>query len=341
VAAVRSKLKQFPEITDARFDLKKAKVYLQAEPGFEQYVALEHSLEDAGGAIHMFHPSYRVPQAYYATLGVKGRDSDKVESLRAKLGAVPGVRTAIIDPDRWFTNEQGLDVGGVVVFADKNPLLELRMTEAAKRAGFIFEPKDHEHSLSDKEWSEQNHAFAGLCVLALALVGMLNVGLRRPPPFIKYGSVFIWLSMFLFLFIRADRPYWPLGPASWWDGFREWDATGHRIGMAAILLIAWGDFLRLKRGWQIPSAAGRWGLLTVGLAGSAMLFTHLHTTLDPAHYQMVFRMNAQHIAMATAALFFTLSKFTWDTWQWQKRGGQYLGLVFLGLLGVILNLYVE
>src|SRR4051812_5601596 len=63
VAAVRSKLKQFPEVTSVEFNLKKGKVYLQVGRGFEQYVALEHSLEDAGGAIHMFHPTYLVPQA--------------------------------------------------------------------------------------------------------------------------------------------------------------------------------------------------------------------------------------------------------------------------------------
>jgi len=340
---VRSKLKQFPEITQVEFNLKKSKVYLQAVPEFEQYVALEHALEDSGGAIHMFHPRYLVPRAFYATLGIRDRDPDKLDRLRQKLGAVPGVRTAVIDPDRWFTNEKGLDVGGVVVFAERTPLLEIQMTEAARQAGFIFEPKDHEHDPADdsKEWSETNHGFAGLCLLFLGAIGMLNVGLARPPSFVKYGSVFIWLALFVFLFIRADRPYWPLGRASWWDGFREWDATGHRIGMLVMLLIALGDFTRLRKGWKIPPAIGRWGLLAVGLAGSAMLFTHLHTTLDPAHYPMVRRMNSQHLAMATCALGFTLSKFSWDTWQWPKKWGQYVWLSCLLVLGIILNMYVE
>ena len=82
-------------------------------------------------------------------------------------------------------------------------------------------------------------------------------------------------------------------------------------------------------------------MLAVGLGGSFMLFTHLHSSLDPAHYAMVVRMNAQHIAMATSALGFTLSKFAWDTWQVPRKWGQYVWLTFLGILGLILTLYVE
>ena len=69
--------------------------------------------------------------------------------------------------------------------------------------------------------------------------------------------------------------------------------------------------------------------------------SRFRTTLHPAHYATVARMNLQHAGMATSALLFVVSKFTWDTWQFPRRDGQYLWLVFLGVLGVILNLYVE
>ena len=45
--------------------------------------------------------------------------------------------------------------------------------------------------------------------------------------------------------------------------------------------------------------------------------------------------------MATAVLLFGVSKFVWDTWRLPRRWGQYVWLVCLGLLGVILNMYVE
>jgi hypothetical protein len=339
---VRSKLKQFPEVIKADIDRKNERAYLEAKTSFDQYVALQHALGESGGAIQMFHPEYLVPQAHYAALGTKDRSPEKLEELRTKLHAVPGVRSAIVDDERWFTNEQGLEVGGSVIFADTNPRLERNLIAAAKDSGFIFEPRHHGHGEDDsQEWSEANHAFAGVCMIILAFLGTMQLALERPPWLVRYGTVLVWLTLFVFLFIRADRGAWPLGPLSWWESFRDLDTAQHRLGVGLILAIAVGDFLRIRRGWKVNPALSRWGTLGIGLVGSGMLFTHLHTTIDPMHYQMVDRMNAQHIAMAVTALCFALSKFAWDTWQVPRRGGQYAWLICLGVMGAILALYVE
>jgi hypothetical protein len=342
VAAVRSKLKRFPEVVKADIDIKAGLARMEAKPAFDQYVALAHSLEEAGGAIQMFHPEYLVPQAHYAMLGVRGRTDEKMEALQKNLQAVPGVRSAIIDPDRWFTNERGVDVGGVVVFADTNPRLKLGMIQAAGRAGFLLEPRDHGHNAGDaEEWSEMNHAFAGVCLLCLTVLGVLQVSMKQPPQWARYGTPLIWLSLAVFLFFRADRGSWPLGPLSWWEGFQEWDTLGHRVGILLLVLIGAGDFLRVRRGLSVNPTLSKWGILAVGVVGSTMLYTHLHQTIDPAHYALVVRMNVQHVLMATSALLFALSKFAWETWRLPKRGGQYVYLGFLGVLGMILTLYVE
>lgn len=313
-----------------------------AKPSFDQYVALEHSLEEAGGAIQMFHPQYLVPQAHYACLGTRGKTGEKLDTLQDNLEKVRGVRSAIVDSDRWFTNEQGIDVGGVVIFADTTPELELDLIAAGKKAGFILQPNDHGHNnREDDKWSEMNHAFAGLCLLLLTVIGVMQLNVPRPGWFIKYGTAFVWLAMFVFLFIRSDRNSWPLGPLSWWEGFREWETVQHRMGIGLLLLIAVGDFMRIRNGWKINPTMGRWGVLVIGVAGSVMLYTHLHSSLDPAHARIVTRMNGEHIAMATACLGFAVSKFAWDTWQLPRKGGAYVWLGFLGALGLILNFYVE
>jgi len=290
----------------------------------------------------MFHPKYLTPRAYYAMLGHQERTFENTEALQARLEAIPGVRSAIIDTERWFRNEKGLEVGGVVMFADFNPRIEIELARVAKETGWIVELRNHGHGAGDAdEWSEMNHAFAGVCLLFLAVVGALQLALARPPWFIRYGSVIVWGLLFVFLFIRSDRGAWPLGPVGWFESFQEWDTAQHRVGQFLILLLGIGDFLRIRKGWSLNPALSRWGMLALGVVGSGMLFTHLHQTIDPAHYREVFRMNAQHIAMATAALLFAVSKFVWDTWKAPARGGQYLWLCFLGCMGLILTLYVE
>ena len=132
---MRSKIKRFPEIVDVQISRPAGMAWLQAKPSFDQYVALLHALEDAGGAIQMFHPAYLVPQAYYGMLGVKKRDDGLLFKLEDRLRAVPGVRTALVDQERWFTNAEGLDVGGVVIFADPNPRLELNLISTRNSSG--------------------------------------------------------------------------------------------------------------------------------------------------------------------------------------------------------------
>ncbi len=343
---MRRRLDLFPEILNAEIDLKTGRTVMHALDSFNQYVALEHSIEDGGGAIQMFHPRYLNPQVHHAALGTRDRSPEAIAALENALKALPGVRSVSVDPERWFTNEKGLEVGGAVLFADKDPKLELAIPEAAKKAGFIWEAKDHgghggggadDHD----EWSEMNHAFSGVCLLALVILGVLQLAIKQPPAIVRFGPVFIWLALFVFLFVRSDRGAWPLGPVSWWDSFRDWDTAQHRAGIGMILAIAIGDYVRIKRGTPINPALGKWGVLVIGVAGSAMLFTHLHTTIDPAHYAIVNRMNVQHLGMATSALGFALSKFVWETWRTPRNWGQYLWLIFLGMLGMFLTLYVE
>jgi hypothetical protein len=339
---VRRTLNTFPEVIRAEVDLQKQQAVLQVRPSFDQYVALEEAVREGGGAIRMFQTRYRVPQPIYACLGVEGLDPDKLTRLEQKLKAVRGVRAAFVDQQRWYTNEQGLDVGGTVIFADPNPRLERALIRAAEEAGFVLEPTLHgPDEVADRQWSEMNHAVAGLLVLFLTAFAILQLALPQPPAFIRYGTVWVWVGLFLFLFVRADATSWPLGPLSWWEGLRDRETLQHRLGIGLFIPVILGDFLRLRRGGKLNASLTRWGVLAIGAIGSTMLFTHLHTTLEPAHAARVRRMNAEHLAMAAAIVGFAISKFVWDTWRVPHRWGQYLWLLCLGCLGLLLTLYVE
>jgi hypothetical protein len=339
---VRRTLGQFPDVVSSRIDIGSQRAILQVEPSFDQYVALEEAIEAGGGVIRMFHTRYVTPQPIYAALGLQRRDSAKLDRLQQRLQAVAGVRSVFIDPERWFRNEQGLDVGGAVVFADPSPSLSDRLILAGRSAGFLFEPKMHEQDeMAERQWSETNHRFAGLLLLLLSCVGLLQTSQKRVPALLEYGTTYVWFGLFVFLFVRADANYWPLGPLNWWAGFRDPEALPHRLGTGLLIPIIVGDFLRIRNGWRLNPSFGRWGILVIGAVGSTLLFRHLHQTLDPAHYAMVQRMNAEHIAMAAAVLLFATSKFVWETWKVPRRWGQYHWLVWLGILGVMLNMYVE
>src|SRR5260370_9944391 len=104
-----------------------------------------------------------MPQRFYAALGVKEVDVDKMDRLRERLAAVSGVRAAIIDPGRWFTNEQGLDVGGAVIFTDPDPRLEKHLVLAAAQVGFPLDPhRDALAAMPEKERSGMSHRITGL-----------------------------------------------------------------------------------------------------------------------------------------------------------------------------------
>jgi putative copper resistance protein D len=200
---------------------------------------------------------------------------------------------------------------------------------------------DNAAEMRDKEWSEMNHRIAGLFLLLLAGLALLQLALPRPQPWVRYGTLGVWLGLFVFLIIRSDPEYWPLGRINWLEGFKDRESCQHRLALALLIPLIVGDFLRLQHGWSLNRAITGWGVLALGLTGGVILFAHMHITIEPAHAAMVRRMNAEHVVMATAVLGLGVCKFVWDKWQVPRGWGQYLWLVCLGLLGLVLNLYVE
>jgi putative copper resistance protein D len=339
---VRRTLSHFPGVVDAQVDLRKQQARLHVRPGFDQYRQLKQAVEAGGGEIQMFSASYVIPQPLYAALGVKDVAVEKMDRLRQRLQTVPGVRATIIDPNRWFTNENGLDVGGAAIFADPDPHVERDMTRAAEEVGFTLEPRmDGQRETQEREWSELNHRVAGLFLIFLAGLGLFQLGHPRPPRWIPSGTLVTWLGLFLFLLIRSDPEYWPIGKINWMEGFKDLESCQHRLGIGLLLPLMVGDFWRIRRGWKVNPALSRWGILAIAVIGGGMLFTHLHHTIDPAHTPMVRRMNLEHLGMATAVTLFGVSKFVWDTWKVPRGWGRSLWLIFLGILGLFLALYVE
>jgi putative copper resistance protein D len=127
-----------------------------------------------------------------------------------------------------------------------------------------------DRNADDIAWSEYNHHWAGLFVLAIAALALLNqAGLRiaRHWPLVFFGLA-------AFLFIRSDPEVWPLGEIGFWDSLRDVEVLQHRFFVLLIVtfgLFEWWVRITGKRtGWQ-PLVFP----LVTALGGAALL-THSH-----------------------------------------------------------------
>jgi putative copper resistance protein D len=123
---------------------------------------------------------------------------------------------------------------------------------------------------ADIAWSEYNHHWAGLLVLAIGILSLLarRISWARNWPLAFFGLA-------IFLLVRADSENWPLGPRGFWESFQVAEVAQHRL---FVLLIA--AFAMFE--WAVQTghvALKRAGLVfpMVCAAGGALLLTHSHS----------------------------------------------------------------
>jgi putative copper resistance protein D len=128
---------------------------------------------------------------------------------------------------------------------------------------------------NDRAWSEYNHHWAGLIVLAAGLLALV-ARLRRPGWARWIGQCWplLFLELSVFIVVRADPECWPLGPRPFWESFTAPDVLEHRLFavlIAAFAFFEWG----VQRGWvRRPRAKFVFPVLCT--AGGALLLTHTH-----------------------------------------------------------------
>jgi putative copper resistance protein D len=123
---------------------------------------------------------------------------------------------------------------------------------------------------ADIAWSEYNHHWAGLVVLAIGALSLLS---RRFEWASHWPLTFLGLA--LFLLIRADSENWPLGPRGFWESFQVAEVAQHRLFVLLIVAFAafeWG----VQRRLLAPAKAGL-VFPMVCAAGGALLLTHSHS----------------------------------------------------------------
>ncbi len=144
---------------------------------------------------------------------------------------------------------------------------------------------------ADIAWSEYNHHWAGLFVLAIGLLGLLqHAGLRAA----RHWPLML-LGLAGFLLVRSDPEVWPLGNVGFFESLRDVEVLQHRafvVLIAAFALFEWGVRAgRLRR----PGAALVFPLLTA--AGGALLLTHSHA-ISNVKDQVLIEMSHTPLALA-------------------------------------------
>ena len=185
---------------------------------------------------------------------------------------------------------------------------------------------------ADIAWSEYNHHWAGLVVLA---AGVLSQLARRIPLARHWPLVFVGLAAFLFL--RADAENWPLGPRGFWESFRVAEVAQHRLFV--VLIIAFGVFEWAVRNARLPAGAGGLVFPLVCAVGGALLLTHSHSL---GNIKEEFLAELSHTPLAILAVMAGWSR--WLELRLTAHSGRILGRVWpvcFILIGAILLNYRE
>ena len=127
------------------------------------------------------------------------------------------------------------------------------------------------YTAEDIAWSEFNHHWAGVFVLAIGLLALVEraFGARwaRSWPL-------LFAALAVFLLIRSDPEAWPMGDISFWASFREPEVAQHRVFMAIITAFAFFEWSVRTGRAKSPRAALVMPLFCA--LGGAILLTHSH-----------------------------------------------------------------
>jgi len=124
---------------------------------------------------------------------------------------------------------------------------------------------------NDRAWSEYNHHWAGLIVLAAGSLALVS---RLPRQRWARHWPLLFLGLSIFILLRADPECWPVGPRPFWASFTAPDVLEHRAYAALVAVFAifeWG----VQTG-RLQWRRARFVFPVLCAAGGALLLTHTH-----------------------------------------------------------------
>jgi putative copper resistance protein D len=157
------------------------------------------------------------------------------------------------------------------------PALQAKLdAEAARHAagpGVAFVPGSGElppRNAEDIAWSEYNHHWSGLFVVAIGLLALLN---RAGVGWAKHWPL-LFIGLGAFLFVRSDPEVWPLGDIGVFESLRDIEVLQHRVFVLLIVGFALFEWRVRAGNWNNKTAALVFPLMCA--AGGTLLLTHSH-----------------------------------------------------------------
>lgn len=142
----------------------------------------------------------------------------------------------------------------------------------------------------DIAWSEYNHHWSGLIVLAIGLLALAERTGRA-----KWARNWPLLFLFLagFLFLRSDPETWPLGDIGLIESLRDPEVVQHRLFV--ILIIGFGIFEWRVRTGRTASTRAALVFPLITALGGALLLAHSHAVIN-AKEQLLIELS--HVPLA-------------------------------------------
>ena len=143
----------------------------------------------------------------------------------------------------------------------------------------------------DRAWSEYNHHWAGLVVLA---AGVFAFAARFPGQRWASNWPLLFLALAVFIVLRGDPDTWPLGPRPFWASFAEPEVLEHRLFAALIAAFAFFEWA-VETG-RVASQRAALVFPAICAAGGALLLLHMHGFGDDARNEMLVGLSHSAIA---------------------------------------------
>ncbi len=149
-------------------------------------------------------------------------------------------------------------------------------------------------SAPDIAWSEYNHNWSGVFVLAIGILALLA---RVPALRFARHWPMLFIALGVFIAIRGDPESWPLGSIGFIEAFREPGVVQHRL--LVLLVLVFGFFEWRVRVGQLAGTRAAYVFPLSNVLGGILLLTHSHVL---ENIQQALLTEMSHIPLGLLAL---------------------------------------